>query len=139
MATINELNTIDAMRLDDTARHMARNGVSLSHRDAEAFGADKIDWLRTRLGLVMTSDDSGYHFTPPTVVHSAAACFLADAPGTYGASDGRVWSSYRSIEEGRRHLAGALRRGERVALHLGSLEPGAHWTSSMESIYQEIR
>jgi hypothetical protein len=134
MTTIDELNTIDAMRMDDTAREMSRNGVSLSHRDAEAFGADRIDWLRTRLGLIMTSDDRGYHFTPATVEHASAVCFVADAPGAYGAGDGRVWSAHRSIEDGRR----AVREGDRVALHHGSLEPGTHWTSRMEQIYPVV-
>lgn len=138
MATINELWTIEAMPSDNRAHHMARTGVSLTHDYYAALGADQLAWLRD-LGLVMTSDDRGVHFTPPGLVHADAVCFIADAPGTYGASDGQVWSSHRSIAEGRRHLAGARGRGERVALHHGSLEPGTHWTSHMESVYPEVK
>lgn len=137
MATINELWTIETMPNDDRAHHMARTGVSLTYHYYASLGADQIAWLRGPLGLVMTQDDRGVHFTPPTVVHPSAVCFIADAPGTYGASDGRVWSSHRSIEDGRRAVRQS--RGARVVLHHGSLEPGTHWTSHMESIYPEVK
>lgn len=134
MATITELYTIDAMRMDDSARHLARTGVSLSHRDYRAIGGDRIAWLRDRLELIMTTDDRGVHFQPAT---ATSACFVADAPGTYGSSDGRVWSAHATVEEGRAAIRSSAGAG--VILHHGSLEPGTVWTSSMERAYPEVK
>ena len=51
------MNTILAMRMDDTARGMMKYGVRLMWAQVELLDAKHLDWLRERLGLEHTHDD----------------------------------------------------------------------------------
>ena len=57
MATKDQMATIDAQRVDDVARDMARDGVDLSYSQADRIGDTGLDWLRTRLGLTCVETD----------------------------------------------------------------------------------
>lgn len=62
MATVEQIATIRARRVDDTARAMARHGVSLTWGQAETIGDEGCDWIARRLGLTKTTGDEGVHF-----------------------------------------------------------------------------
>jgi hypothetical protein len=62
MATEQQLATIRARRIDDTARDMMQFGVSLSWEEAEAIGDEGCDWLARRLDLTKAADQEGVHF-----------------------------------------------------------------------------
>lgn len=67
MATSEQMATIKARRIDDTAREMMRTGVSLTWAEAEAVGDEACDWIARRLGLAMVPDDRGVHFEAAAV------------------------------------------------------------------------
>ena len=59
MATMAQLDTIGARRVDDTAREMMSVGVALSWAELDALGPDTtVQWLRDRLGLVLADADA---------------------------------------------------------------------------------
>lgn len=58
-ATALTLETIRARRVDDEARRVSREGVLLTHDEADALGDEGLDWLRTRLGLRAKETDRG--------------------------------------------------------------------------------
>jgi hypothetical protein len=62
MATVEQIATIRARLIDDTAREMMLTGVSLTWAEAEAVGDEACDWIARRLGLAKMSDDRGVHF-----------------------------------------------------------------------------
>lgn len=62
MATSEQIATIRARRVDDTARDMMLSGVSLSWEEAEAIGEEGCDWIARRLGLAKAADNEGVHF-----------------------------------------------------------------------------
>lgn len=70
MATEQQLATIRARRVDDTAREMMQYGVSLSWEEAEAIGDEGCDWLARRLDLSKASDEEGVHFVVRIEVQS---------------------------------------------------------------------
>mgnify|MGYP003406173510 FL=1 len=57
MATQIQIDTIRARRVDAIAREMMAYGVGLTHEQADDLGDEAIDWLRTRLGLVVRTTD----------------------------------------------------------------------------------
>jgi hypothetical protein len=67
-ATASEVATIRAARVDTIARRMMARGVRLSHDQADDLGDVGIDWLRTRLGLTVTTDDRGVLALPATLL-----------------------------------------------------------------------
>lgn len=58
------MQSLRAMALDDNARAIARNGVTLTHADVEDLGEEVIDWMRRRLDLTDESDADGVAFRP---------------------------------------------------------------------------
>ncbi len=54
-----QLKTIAARRIDNTARAMMRNGVTLTHEQSDTLGEEGMAWIRTRLGLVVRTTDTG--------------------------------------------------------------------------------
>lgn len=60
--TAQQLATIQARRVDDTAREMMRDGVSLTWDEAGVVGDEACDWIARRLGLAKTTNDAGVHF-----------------------------------------------------------------------------
>jgi hypothetical protein len=64
MATTEQMDTIEHRRVDDTARAMMTEGITLDWDQADALGDSGCDWLRTRLGLVSTTDEGGVRFEP---------------------------------------------------------------------------
>lgn len=70
MATSEQIATIRARRVDDTAREMMILGVSLSWEEAEAIGDEGCDWLARRLGLAKAADHEGVHFVVRDEVQS---------------------------------------------------------------------
>ncbi len=63
-ATESHLKTIRLRAYDEDARAMERNGVRLTHDQADALGDMRHDWLRTTLGLQMSTDDRWVMFLP---------------------------------------------------------------------------
>jgi hypothetical protein len=63
-ATPEQMATIRAMRVDDTARDMMANGVRLTWDQADDLSGEQIDWLYCRLGLGRESCDTGMRFLP---------------------------------------------------------------------------
>ncbi len=64
IATTEQLATIRARRIDDTAREMMVAGVSLSWDQADALDDEARDWIARRLGLIGHTDDRGVHYLP---------------------------------------------------------------------------
>jgi len=62
MATKQQMATIQARRVDDTARAMMRDGLSLTWDEAGIVGDEACDWIARRLGLARTTDEAGVHF-----------------------------------------------------------------------------
>lgn len=62
-ATKIQIETIQARRVDDTAREMMRDGVVLTHEQADQIGDEGHAWIRTRLGLVQATDDVGVTYS----------------------------------------------------------------------------
>jgi hypothetical protein len=62
MATVEQIATIRARRVDDTAREMMREGVSLTWEEAETVGDEGCAWIARRLGLTKAADAEGVHF-----------------------------------------------------------------------------
>lgn len=62
MATEQQLATIRARRVDDTARAMMRDGVTLTWDEAGIVGDEACDWIARRLGLATSTDEAGVHF-----------------------------------------------------------------------------
>lgn len=58
-ATDTHIATIRARAYNETAREMARTGVYITHEQADEIGDVGMDWLRTRLGLEIETDDRG--------------------------------------------------------------------------------
>lgn len=67
MASREEMQTIRSRAYNDTARAMQAEGVELTHRQADDLGDEGLDWLRDRLGLTVTADDSGVTAEPAAV------------------------------------------------------------------------
>lgn len=64
MATTEQMATIKAMRVDDTARTMMAEGVTLTWDQVDDLSGEQIDWLASRLGLGRTTDDRGMVWVP---------------------------------------------------------------------------
>lgn len=64
-ATDEQLSTIRARAYNDTARDMQRDGVWLSHEQADDLGKEAIGWINGRLGLNVEENDSCVACTPP--------------------------------------------------------------------------
>lgn len=62
MATVEQMVTISARRVDDVAREMMVHGVHLTHEQRAEIGDSGASWLRTRLGLCSASDEDGVTF-----------------------------------------------------------------------------
>lgn len=63
-ATETQIATIRARRVDDTARAMMAQGVTLTHKQADDLGDEATDWIAARLGLRVTETDRGVECTP---------------------------------------------------------------------------
>lgn len=63
-ATDATLSTIRRRAYDDEARRIASEGVYLSHDEADALSDEALDWLRSRLGLRIETDDRGVECRP---------------------------------------------------------------------------
>lgn len=63
-ATPAQLSTIRDRRVDDEARDMMATGVTLSHDQADELGDEACDWIASRLGLHVATDDRGVRYTP---------------------------------------------------------------------------
>lgn len=72
MATTEQIETIRAQRVDDTACAMMRDGVTLTWEQADALGDDVLDWIERRLGLRVETTHAG-------VVYSVVAEAQDDA------------------------------------------------------------
>jgi hypothetical protein len=70
-ATETHLATIRARRIDDTARAMLREGVTLTHEQADELGDDGLAWIASRLGLSVVETDLRVECSPaaPTCEH----------------------------------------------------------------------
>lgn len=66
-ATDEQIATIHKQAYDDEARAMQQSGVSLTWEQADDVGEMGTDWLVTRLGLIVTTDDAGVHARPSRV------------------------------------------------------------------------
>lgn len=64
MATDEQMATIEARRVDDTAREMMDEGVTLTWEQADEIGDEGASWLKSRLGLVSKTSDRGVSFSP---------------------------------------------------------------------------
>ena len=64
MATAQQMATIEAMRVDATAREMMAVGVNLTWDEVDAISGECEDWLSSRLGLRAESDDTGVRYVP---------------------------------------------------------------------------
>lgn len=53
------LSAIRARAVTDATRYVQEHGISLSHDEADDMGDECLDWLRTRLGLRVTTTDTG--------------------------------------------------------------------------------
>lgn len=60
MKAMDIIQTIDDMRVNDTARAMMRDGFRLRADAYEALGDDKHDWVRSRLKLKVEYVDGYY-------------------------------------------------------------------------------
>lgn len=67
-ATESQIAAIRARRVDDTARAMMAEGVTLTHEQADDLGDEAMGWLSSRLGLTVTETDSGVECTPQAAV-----------------------------------------------------------------------
>ena len=62
--TKEERETIEARAYNDCARAMAREGVTMTHKQADELGDEALDWLRNRLGLRVEETDCGVECEP---------------------------------------------------------------------------
>lgn len=63
-ATDTQLATIRARRIDDNARAMMVDGVTLTHAQAAELGDDGLAWIADRLGLSVVETDIGVECSP---------------------------------------------------------------------------
>ncbi len=56
-ATAEQIATIRARAVNDTARAMMLRGVRLTYAQADDLGEEALDWLRSRLGLRSSTTD----------------------------------------------------------------------------------
>lgn len=63
-ATREEMACIEARAYSDTAREMAREGVTLSLRQADRIGEAGVAWLEQRLGLRCVETAEGLECEP---------------------------------------------------------------------------
>ena len=59
MATMIEIETIRDRAYNDTARRMRYRGVALTHEQAAELGQEALDWLTSRIGLLVYETDGG--------------------------------------------------------------------------------
>lgn len=71
-ATDDQIETIRKRAYNQTARDMAHGGVKLTWEQADDLGDQAIDWMRSRLGLRISTTDRGIIGQPdPTNVAAA--------------------------------------------------------------------
>lgn len=64
-ATEEQIRTIRARAINDTARDMMAHGVTLTHEQADDLGGEALGWMGGRLGLHVQETDTGVSCTPP--------------------------------------------------------------------------
>ena len=64
MATAEQIDTIEAMRVDDVAREMMAVGVNFTWDEVDSLSGECEDWLSSRLGLRAESDDTRVRYAP---------------------------------------------------------------------------
>jgi hypothetical protein len=66
--TREQYDTVAARAYNDCAREMQREGVVLTHAQADRLGIEALDWLRTRLGLRVEETAEGVECSPASGV-----------------------------------------------------------------------
>jgi hypothetical protein len=67
-ATETHLATIRARRIDDTARAMMTEGLTLTYEQADELGDEATDWIEQRLGLSVAETDLRVECSPAAPV-----------------------------------------------------------------------
>ena len=93
-ATETQIAALAARRVDATTREIAETGITLTHEQADDLGAEVLDWMRSRLDMVVTETDRGTECAPgvPSVSIVLTSDGLVDGdPAEYDA-----WVDYVS-------------------------------------------
>jgi hypothetical protein len=89
-ATEIQIATIRARRVDDTARAMMADGVTLTHEQADDLGDETMSWLSSRLGLTVRETDSGVECVADLPTIELSSYDLGDVT----AADYDAWVAY---------------------------------------------
>lgn len=90
--TETQIAALAARRVDATTREIAERGIVLTHEQADDLGAEVLDWMKSRLDMVVTETDRGTECAPgvPTV----SIVLTSDAIGDCDPADYDAWVAY---------------------------------------------
>jgi len=84
--TEDQLNTIRDRALNECAREMMRDGVDMTHAEADELGVLSLDWLSDRLGLRVVETDAGVECVPTGTIRIPAKRYEDDDDSLAAAS-----------------------------------------------------